>query len=166
MVHGQRPRAELRLLAGCAVAPPCAALIALAAADALWYSGLLSGGVPINTIDAAVAVGLAVGILAVVMTVFAVPLVMWLNGRGPLSLRKILVVGAVLGNVPFAFIVGGVVLAHPLTDTLSGSVGQFWYGVPGAAGRIAIGLAAGMGSAAVFWGVALRGADVHSGAST
>ena len=161
--HGFSARAVLRLLAGFAVAPPTAVFLALVTYDALWYSGMFSGGAPIDSIDAAGSLGMGVGILAVMMTICAVPSVAWLDGRGPLSLRKVLLLGAALGNAPFAIIVLGVVVAHPMSETLSGDIGRFWYGFPGAVQRVAMGLTCGIGSAAAFWVVGVRGTAMHRG---
>jgi hypothetical protein len=123
--------------------------------------GMLSGGAPIDSIDAAASFGMGVGILAVLMTIFAMPVVAWLSGRGPLSLRKVLLLGAALGNVPLAFIIVAVVVTHPIGETLSGDVSRFWYGYPGLLQRVAIGLACRIGSAAAFWVVAVHGTEMQ-----
>jgi hypothetical protein len=156
--QGHSTRAELRLLAGFAVAPPAAVLITLITYDALWYSGMLSEGVPINSLDSAASLGMGVGTLAVLTTVFgAVPVVVWLKRRRPLSLRTLLLLGAALGNLPFAIIILGIVVTHLVSGTLSSDIGRYWNGLPGAVVRTVMGLICGMGSAAVFWAVAVRG---------
>ena len=94
--------------------------------DVLWYTGMLSEGAPIDSIDAAASLGLGVGIIAVVMTICAAPLVAWLASRGPLSFGRVLLLGAVLGNVPFAVIVLAIVAAHPFSEVLSRDIGRFW----------------------------------------
>jgi hypothetical protein len=151
-------RRELRMLLGFIVVIPTAVLIALATYDALWQVGWLPQGAPIDAVDAAASLGTGVAILAVVVTVFgAIPAVVWMNGRRPLSLRNLLVLGAVLGNVPFVFIVVGISAAHLASGTLSTDVGQYWYGRSGAMIRTMLGLICGMGSAVVFWLVGVRG---------
>jgi hypothetical protein len=132
-------------------------LFALVTYHLLWASGSLSGGAPIGSTDAAASLAMGVGLLALVMTGCAIPLLVWLNGRGPLSLSKVLLLGAALGNAPLALIVFVIVLAHPIRETLSGDIGRLWYGLPGALARIAIGLVSGTASAAVFWLIGVRG---------
>ena len=155
--HTHSSRAGLRMLAGFAIVPPTAVLITLVTYDALWYSGMLPEGGQIDSLDSAASLGIGVGILAVVMTVLgAVPAVAWLSRRRPLSLRRLLLLGAALGNVPFATIVIGIVVTHLVSGTLSGEITHYWYGLPGAVVRTVIGLICGMGSAAVFWAVAVR----------
>ena len=158
-IHNSR-RAELRMLVGFAVVPPAAVLITLATHDAMWYSGLLLQGAPINSLDSAASLGSGVAILAVLMTV-EVPAVVCLSRRRPLSLRGCLLLGAALGNVPFAIIIIGVVVAHLVSGTLSGDIGRYWHGLSGSAVRTVMGSLCGMGSAAVFWAVAVRGTNAE-----
>jgi hypothetical protein len=145
-------------VAGFAIVPPTAVVITLVTYDALWYSGMLPDGAPIDSLDSAASLGMGVGMLAVFMTAAgAVPGVFWLKRRRPLSLRTLLLLGAVLGNVPFAIIILGIVVVHLLSGTLSVDIARNWYGLFGAVVRTVIGLICGMGSAAVFWAVAVRG---------
>jgi hypothetical protein len=148
----------LRILAGLIMVPPTAVLIALATYDRFWHAGLLPQGAPIDSLDSAGSVGAGVGILATVMTcVGVVPGVVWLKARGTLSLSRFLMLGAVLGSVPFAVIIIGIVAVHLGSGTLSADIGQYWEGWSGAGVRTAMGLICGIGSAAVFWVVAVRG---------
>jgi hypothetical protein len=124
----------------------------------MWHAGLLPQGAPIDSLDSAGSLGMGVAILAVVMTVFgAVPTVVWLNRRQPLSLGRLLIAGAALGNVPFTFIILGVVAAHAGSGTLSADIGRSWGGLSGAVVRAAMGLICGTGSAAAFWFAGVRG---------
>jgi hypothetical protein len=164
--HAFPARTPLRLLAGLALAPPTAVLFALGTYHVLWTSGMLSGGGPIDSTDAAAALAMGVGLIAVVMTGCALPLLAWLKGRGPLSLSKVLLLGAALGNAPFAIIVFAIIIGHPIRETLSGDIGRFWYGVPGALERITIGLVSGTASAAVYWLAGVRGMKSHRDAPT
>ncbi len=82
-------------------------------------------GAPLHSIDAAVAFGAGVFILAVVMTGAAAVLgVIWLNERRWLRLGKLLVFGAVIGNLPFALIVAGVIVAHLVGGVPTGDISQ------------------------------------------
>jgi hypothetical protein len=123
----------------------------------MWHAGLLPHGAPIDSLDSAESLGAGVAILAVLMTVFgAVPAVIWLNRRRLLSLGRLVILGAGLGSVPFALIVVGVVVVPAVSGTLSTDIGRYWYGISGAAVRVAMGLISGMGSAAIFWYVGIR----------
>jgi len=149
----------LRILAGLIIVPPTTVLIALAIYNLLWHAGLLPHGAPIDSLDDAISLGAGVGILATVMTcVGVIPGVVWLKTRRMLSLGRLLMLGAVLGNVPFVVIVIGIVAVHVASGTLSADIGQFWDGWSGAGVRTAMGLICGTGAAAVFWVVAVRGA--------
>jgi hypothetical protein len=150
------PGRIVRLFLGVVVTPPTAVLVALMTYEALRYCGMLSGGAPLDSLNSAASFGMGVGILAIAMTAWAVPFLFWLNRGGPLSLPKVLALGAALGNVPFAVIMLSIVVAHPIGETLSGDIGRFWYGLSGFAQRVAIGIAVGMTSAAAFWVVAGR----------
>jgi hypothetical protein len=151
-------RAELRMLVGLAIVPPTAVLIGLVAYDALFFSGLFPGGAPIDSLDSAASLGMGIGILALVMTVFgALPAVAWLSRRQAPSLRNLLLIGGALGNLPFLLSVGGIVATHLMRGTLSSDIGRYWNGLSGAAVRTVMGLVCGMGAAAVFWGVVVRG---------
>ena len=148
----------LRLAAASVAAPLAAVVIALASYQALWSGGLLSGGASIAGADAAASLGLGVVIIALLMTATAVPLLFRVERRRSLSFRLLILLGAVLGNVPFAAVVTAVAVLNP-GEVLSGTVGRYWYGASGAMERIVLGLASGTSAAAVFWVVALRPSD-------
>src|SRR5262245_60725985 len=94
---------SLRLLVGFLLVPPIASIIAVLTYDAMWHLGLLPAGVPIHTLDSAVSLGFGIFVLAAVTTVGGVvPGVLWLAKQGRLSVRSLVVLGAVLGNVPLA----------------------------------------------------------------
>jgi hypothetical protein len=129
---------------------------------ASWSTGpnIFSGGRPIEPLQAAISLGLAVSIIAVAVTVFAaVPTVILLNRRRWVSLGSLLLVGAALGNLPFALIVSVLTGKHLANGTMSSEVGSLWFGVPGAARSIALGLVCGITCALVFWTVAIRGTE-------
>jgi hypothetical protein len=154
------------MLAGLAAAPVAAAFISVGTYEAFWHAGLIPHGAPIHSFDAAVALGFGVLILAVVVTgTAAVPGVIWLNKKRWLTLGKVLAFGAVVGNMPFALIVAGVIVAR-LSGVLTGDVAENWYGLSGAIVRVAMGVAAGAGGAATFWLVSVCGTLAEDGRST
>jgi hypothetical protein len=157
----------LRVLAGFAAAPVAAALISVGVYEAFWHAGLMPNGAPIHSIDSAVALGAGVFILAVVVTgAAAVPGVMWLADKGPLTLGRLLALGAIVGNAPFAVIVAGIVAVQLGEGTPISDIPPYWYGSPGALVRIAMGIVAGAGAAATFWLVSVCGTRVEGGRSS
>jgi hypothetical protein len=133
---------------------------------AAWAAGLLPGGAPLDSADSVIALGSGVAFLAVLVSVFcAIPAVSWLSDRRPLSLERLLLLGAALGNVPFAVIVI-MILVQSLWGTPSAADGPYWAGgAVGAAVRILMGAVIGAGSAAVLWFVTIQGND-HWSAET
>jgi hypothetical protein len=150
--NAQSSRTDLRMLVGFALIPPMAVLITLVTYELMFQARLLPRGAPIDSLDAAESLGTGVAILAVLVTLFgAVPTVISLKSRGLFSLGRLLILGAGLGNLPFALIVVGVVAVHAVSGTLSADIGRYWSGFSGAAIRVALGLVGGTGSAAAFW---------------
>ena len=146
------------MLAGFLLAPFSAAGIGVVTYDSMWHLGFLSAGGPIHSLDAAESLGLGLAILAIVMTVVgAVPGVMWLSSRGGVSVRSLVMLGALLGNIPFAVIVVGIAVAALRRGENLGDLGQYWYGLGGAVVRVVLGIVTGVGSALVFWVVAILG---------
>jgi hypothetical protein len=145
-----------RVLVGFIVVPPVAVTIALVTYDGFWHLGLLPNGAPIHSLDAAASLGLGLAIIVVPMTLLALAAVAWLIDRVELSLRTLVLLGAALGNVPFAIIITGIVLTQVTRDPLSlAGVASNWYGLSGAVIRIVLGAIVGTGSATVFWVVAV-----------
>ena len=122
------------------------------------YTGRpLYGGFPVDPAGAALSFSFGVSIVALVVTVCgAVPTVLYLLKRGPLTLKKVLVGGAALGNAPFILMVAGIVASQVFRGTMSPDVGRLWYGLPGAIRATAISSYIGVGSAAVFLVIAGR----------
>ena len=149
---------ELRLFVGLAVQPFVAAALAFVLFPVVDYTGRpLYGGFPIDPVDAAISFAFGVGIVALVVTVFgAVPTVLYLLKRGPLSLKKVLAGGVALGNAPFILVVAAVVVTQVARGTMSSDAGRLFYGLPGVVRAVAISSYIGVGSAAVFWLVAGR----------
>ena len=150
----------LRLLAGLAAAPVAAAAISVGLLDIFWHAGLMPDGAPPHSLDAVVAVSFGVIILAVTMTGAAMPFVLLLNKRGWLTLGKLLLLGAVLGNLPFIAITG-LVIATGSETALTAS----WFSLSGILVRIAMGVVAGAGGAATFWLVSVCGTTDGTGRS-
>jgi hypothetical protein len=153
-----RSTPSVRMLLGFAAVPAAAVLIAMATYELFWHGGFLPQGAPIHSIDAAQSMVAGLTIIAVVTTgIAAVPGVLWLRDRGSLTLGRLLALGALVGNLPFALIVIGIIVAQmaggiPVADT-----GLYWEGVSGFVVRTSMGIFAGGGSAAAFWLVAFCG---------
>jgi len=152
------PGDELRLFVGLAVQPFVAAALAFMLFPVVDYTGRpLYGGFPADPVDAAISFSFGVGIVALVVTVCgAVPTVLYLLKRGPLSLKTVLVGGVALGNAPFILVVAAVVATQVARGTMSPDVVRLFYGLPGVVRAIAISSYIGIGSAAVFWVVVGR----------
>jgi len=150
----------LRLLAGLAAAPVAAAAISVALLDGFWHAGLMPDGAPPHSLDSVIAVGLGVMILAVMMTGAAMPFVLWLNKRGWLTLGKLVVLGAVIGNLPFVAITS-IVMVAGLDTALKVS----WFSLSGVLVRVMMGVVAGAGGAGTFWLVGVCGTTDGTGRS-
>jgi hypothetical protein len=151
----------LRMLAGLAAAPVATAVISVGAYDLLWHAGLTVTGAPVHSLDSAVSFGAGVFILAVPTTGAAALGVIWLNHRRWLTLGKLLLFGAVVGNLPFAVIVAGVFAINP--GVALRDVAANWYGLFGALANIAMGIIVGASGAATFWLVSVCGATDGAG---
>jgi hypothetical protein len=100
-----------------------------------------------------------IGIAGVVITVcLAYPAFLWLLRRGHVSLTKTIVSGAILGNVPSAVVIGGLVLGGLRETGTIPSLGELVAFVDVAS---VIGSIAGATSAAVFWWIAVRHIDME-----
>jgi hypothetical protein len=155
--------AGLRLVAALAVVPFAAGTVMFITYLALWFSGARLFEGPLFDLKGAVhaAAGLALGvtIIGFVVTGVAVLPLVWMGSRGPLSLKNVLLLGAALGNVPFAVIVVSILLMRLRNGTLSSDVPRLWYGLYGAVRAIALGFWIGISSAAVFWVIGVRGTE-------
>ena len=111
------------------------------------------GGRPVDMLDGAIAFGLGMGIASLLVIVFgALPLLVWLLKRGPVTLRHALLSGAALGNLPVLLIVIRLLSMGLGSEAFFG--GREW--ALGAWRAVLVGSAIGMASAAVFWLVAGR----------
>jgi hypothetical protein len=104
--------------------------------------------------------GILSGILGLIVTAAgAVPVVLWLMKRGPVSLGQLMTVGLVLGNAPFVLYVVGLVLPLTITHVIAGTMSQHLMPisdlVAGTLRALAIGSVMGTVSAIVFWMVGI-----------
>jgi hypothetical protein len=102
-------------------------------------------------VPAARSIGGGVAIVSVVLTQIAVGLLLIIAVWRPLTFRTVVGVGAILGNVPFAFVVWVSALAELLRGNVSTEISRHWYGWPGAIRDIALGTVTGAIASAVFW---------------
>jgi hypothetical protein len=157
-------RWTLRILAGFAATPVATAVIAVGAYDLFWHAGLTATGVPVHSLDSAVSLGAGVFILAVPTTGVGALGVIWLSHRRWLTLGRLLLFGAIVGNLPFAMIVAGVFAMN--AGVASREVAANWHGLFGALTNIAMGVIVGAGGAATFWLVSLCGTTDGAGRPT
>lgn len=159
--------AVIRVVASLLLPPIAAGVVMFLTYMGLWYVGIyvFEGPPPSDGLGARhIAMGLAfyVTLVAVAMTGAAVPAVLWIGSRGRLTLRNLLLLGAVLGNVPFALIVVSILVVQLMKSTLSPDVARLWYGFYGTVRAVALGLLLGISSAAVFWVIGIRGGEAES----
>ena len=150
--------------------PFVAFALAYVAEMTLWgHAGTYVTGTTVYTggsAPEAIALSLAMGaaLMAVFVTIFgAVPLVAWLIRRGRVSLRQAVIAGAALGNAPVAILVLLVFIHRIAGGAAPENQGALLYGVAGAFRTITEGMFVGMGCAAVFWVLAIRGTEVDKG---
>jgi hypothetical protein len=133
----------------------------------LWYGGfnVFNATPPDSSSAIHVAVGISVyvTILGGVSTGAAVLALVWMATRGPLSFRRVLALGVVLGNLPFAAIVASIVVVQVSQGNLSPDIARYWDGVRGTIRDLAIGSFIGSICAAVFWIMGIYGTDLALG---
>ena len=130
------PKAEMRVLVGLVVQP----FVAFAAASV--------------AVPGPVALGAAVTAVVVVI-VGALPAITWLSRRGPITLGKALVSGALLGNLPLV----AILLLAALTGNLRVSESGSGLGVLPALRSVAFGGFIGTACAFAFWLIVRRAPD-------
>jgi hypothetical protein len=152
----------MRVMLGLVVQPFVAALLGFIVSPLVDYTGaLLYGGHPADPFDSAVSIAAGIGFAGVLVTAFgALPALAWLLKRGPVTRRQTLISGAVLGNVPFILIVGGLAAGRLSQGAMPDL--QIAYGPAGALRTIAFGSFIGTASAAVFWCLAGRSISVEA----
>jgi hypothetical protein len=149
-----------RLWAAFAVLPFVDALVGFVGFPLVWYMGGHDGR-PADPEQAARSFALLSGFLGLVVTIGgAVPAVLWLRKRGPVSLWQLIAAGLILGNVPFLFYMIRFVLPAALTHLVAGTMSQHLVPVSdllaGVLRVLAIGSVMGALSALVFWFLAIR----------
>ena len=151
MRHGQKlsATAERKVALGLAAQPLVAALVGFVVLRVV-------NSAPIQT---AFVIAVFIGIAGVVITIgLAYPAFRWLLGRGHVSLTQTIVSGAILGNVPSAVVVGGLVLGGLRETGTMPTLGELVAFVDFAS---LLGSIAGATAAAVFWWIAVRHIDME-----
>jgi hypothetical protein len=110
---------------------------------------------PNDPIQVARSVGAGVAILGAGISELAGGLILLIGVWRPLTLRLVLGLGAILGNLPFAFVVVIVVVVQLSRGNISTEIGQGWNGLPGAVRDIVMGTVTGVIASAVFWVVGI-----------
>lgn len=148
------------MLCGFVLVPPAIGMLTFVGFRLLHGLQVLPyGGALVDPAGAAASIGLAVGILAFLVTVaWALPGVLWLAARGPVRLRQLLALGAALGNAPLLLIIVGATLVNLAAGTFER--GRGLYDVDGNVVRVIIGVVCGMAGAATFWLMAVRGTEL------
>src|SRR5688500_12065292 len=119
-----RATSPVRMLLGFAFVPLAAVLVAMATYELFWHLGFLPQGGPIHSIDAAQWLFGGLTIIAVFMTGAAAVGVLLLNDRGSLTFGRLVLLGAALGNVPFALILIGIIAAQLGRGTPVAEIGR------------------------------------------
>jgi hypothetical protein len=110
--------------------------------------GSSSGGAP--------GFAIATAFVALIVTVVgAVPLVSTMRSRGPISFKRSLVAGIVLGNAPFLIVSMLILIVHLFAGTPK-DLTNMWYGPTGALRTIITSTLLGAALGSVFWVVGLR----------
>lgn len=151
-------RTERRLVAAFALVPVAIGLVSFVG----WWAILVRRPSVGDPASAAWSVAFGTSIIGTVVTVFgAVPGFIWLRRRGRLSLRSLVILGVVLGNVPLGLIMLGVLGTHAANGTRGWeTLGTAWGGLRGTARLVLLGTAYGAASAAAFWLVGVRGSGL------
>ena len=104
-----------------------------------------------------------VGVVAALVTVGgAVPVVLSLIKRGPLTVGRLVLAGVALGNAPLALYAAAVAffaILHLAAGTMSQHLMPLSSLLAGTLRAVLFGSAMGAASAVVFWFVGIRGAD-------
>jgi hypothetical protein len=151
MLATQRPRRALmsddsRVVLGLILLPFIAAVLGFVSFPAFDASGRALGlyqGAPLNNIDAAISVSAGVFLVASVVTICGAPIVWWLKRRGPLTLPRLLVTGAIVANLTLLVMMLWIVSVTELREP--------FYSRAGALRAIVFTSYIGLGCAAVFW---------------
>lgn len=150
-----------RLVLGFAILPPAQILLGYLVFP--FVSWLMPQGMPgVADADSTQHFATLAGFLGIGLTAFAVPVVFVLRRLGVMSLGTLLLAGALIGNIPFAFFVVLIIpatVAHMADGTLSQHLLPASDLVAGTLRAVMIGSTIGVMSAALFWLVAIRQGD-------
>ena len=109
---------------------------------------------------AAVSIAILCAVLTVMVTLCgAIPVVFWLQRRGPITLGQTLAAGVLLGNAPFAFFaLASLAFAvmHLLAGTLSDHLASAVDVIAGALRVVLLGSVLGSAAAALVWVIGVR----------
>jgi hypothetical protein len=163
-LHPSSTQRTFRFWAACGVLPFLNALVAFVGFPLVWYMVGHTGQQLTDPAQAARAFAIISGFFALIVTFGgAVPAVIWLMKRGPISLWHLIAVGLVLGNAPFLFYVIGLVLPATVAHLAVGTMGQHLMPlsglIAGTLRALAIGSVMGTVSAIVLWFIGIRGTD-------
>jgi hypothetical protein len=152
-----------RLAVGFAVLPPAQALLAYVLFPFFWE---LAGTFrPDDAARAAAQMATITGVLGLLTTLVAVPVVLGLLRRDEATLQRLLIAGLALGNLPFALYLGGLILPATLTHLIAGTLGNHLVPLPdlliAGARVVALGSTFGVLSAGLFWTIAVRQSTWH-----
>jgi hypothetical protein len=144
-----------RLAVAFAVLPPAQALLAYVLFPLFWE---LAGTFRPND-GAAAHMARVTGVLGVLLTLVAVPVVLLLLRRGEATLQRLLITGVALGNLPFALYLS-LLIRPTLMHLIGGTLGNHLVPVSDllVAGLrvVALGSTFGLLSAGLFWMIAIR----------
>jgi hypothetical protein len=153
----------MRVLVGLVVQPFVAFAAAAVAFPAMTYArGMFDPdrGSHAGSFEGAGSVALGAALAAVLVAIVgALPAIAWLSRRGPLTLGKALVSGAVLGNLPAVVILLLAALTGNLRVAENGPVFDILRMLP----PIAFGAVVGMTCALAFWAIARQAIDDRTG---
>lgn len=149
-----------RLLLAVATLPILQAVIALAAFPLVWQLGGHGAVRLVDEAEAARAFALLTGFLGLfVILVAGIPVALWLIRHARVSLSDFLLAGVVMGNLPFALYIVGLILPFTVVHLLAGTMSDHLLPgselLLGAARAILIGSVFGTISAAMFWVMAV-----------
>lgn len=108
--------------------------------------------------DAAMSFAAGAFIVAVVVTLIAVPIALVRLRKGPVTFGESFVAGVALGNAPFLTVAILIVIVQLFAGTPPGH-GDMWYGATGAFRTIAMSTLMGAVLGSAFWLIAICGRE-------
>ena len=152
------PRAEMRMLVGYVLLAPFSGVVMyLTVVGQLALGVWFFNGEPRHDVAPGLALAVAVFAAPIATIAGAVPGVAWLIRRDRLTLRNLLLSGAVLGNIPIAILMILAILEQYRKGTLSTLPWSAVLGPPWL-----LGAWFGVWGALFFWFVSIRGTELDS----